>query len=131
MISTVTVSFSKASRPLAIGVFIISWWVGTASLIGGLEGMGEFWPLCTFAAACALWFWAYKLRDSKTGPRSSGGFLVIALWMIHLLGAALLGFHHYITDRFFLVSVGLVLLLLVGVALSAPRAASDPQEPHL
>jgi hypothetical protein len=121
MISTVTISFSKARRPLAIGAFIVSWWIGTASLIGGLEGMGEFWPILTFAAACALWFWAYELRVNKTGSRSSGGFLVIALWMIHLVGAALFSFHHYITDRFFLSSVTLLVFLIVAASLSARR----------
>jgi hypothetical protein len=123
MISTVKNSFSNVSRRrLAIGIFIVAWWFGTGSLIGGLEGMGVFWPICIFVAACALWFWAYKLSADESGSRSSGGFVVIALWMIHLSGAMLFDFHHYIRDRFFLVSAALLIFLIGAAALSAPRA---------
>ena len=118
------ISFSKVARcRLAIGIFIIAWWLGTASLIGGLQGMGGLWAAVVFAAASALWFWAYILSGNNAGSRSSGGFLVIALWMIHLTGAMLFDFRHYIRDRFFLASVGILLLLVGATALSMPRAS--------
>ena len=121
MNSTV-VSLSNASRRrLAIGIFIVAWWFGTGSLIGGLDGMAVFWPICIFAAACGLWFWAYILSGASAGSRPSGGFLVIALWMIHLTGAILFAFHHYIKDVFFLVSVAMLFLLVGAAALSTPR----------
>jgi hypothetical protein len=120
----VKISVSSANRRrLAIGIFIISWWFGTASLIGGLEGVGGvLWAVLVFAAACALWLWAYTLSANETGSRSSWGFLVIALWMLHLSSAMLVDFHHYIKDEFFLVSVATLLLLVGAAAVSTPRA---------
>ena len=124
MISTVKISVSSVSRRrLAIGIFLISWWLGTASLVGGLEGVGGVpWAVLVFAAACALWLWAYILSGGGTGSRSSWGFLVIALWMLHLSSAMLVDFHHYIKDTFFVVSVATLLLLVGAAAISAPRA---------
>jgi hypothetical protein len=118
------ISFSNVSRRrIAIGIFIVSWWLGTASLVGGLEGVGGvLWAVLVFGAACALWFWAYTLSANSAGARSSGGFLVIALWMIHLTGAMLFGFRHYIRDVFFLASVAMVFVLVGAAALSGPRA---------
>jgi hypothetical protein len=122
MMPTVTFSFSKASRRrLASGIFIVSWWVGTASLLAGLEGLGDFWPICTFAAACALWFWGFRVNDVETGSRGSGGYLVIALWMIHLTVAALFSSHHSTTDLIFMICLAEVLAFVVTIALSTPR----------
>jgi hypothetical protein len=117
-------SFSNVTRRrLAIGIFIIAWWLGTASIVGGLEAIGGlFWSVAIFATACVLWFWAYVLSGNDAGSRSSAGFIVLALWMIYLTSAMLFDFHHYIRDRFFLASSA-ILILLVGVtAVSAPRA---------
>jgi hypothetical protein len=117
------ISFSNVTRRrLAIGLFIIAWWLGTASLIGGLEAMGGFWSMAIFATACVLWFRAYVPSGNDAGSRSSGGFIVIALWMIHLTGAILLDFRHYIRDAFFLASSGILVLLVGATVLSAPRA---------
>jgi hypothetical protein len=122
MMPTVTFSFSKASRRrLAIGIFIVSWWIGTASLFAGLKGLGEFWPICTFAAACALWFWGFTVSDLENGTRNPGGYVVIALWMIHLMVAALFSSHHSITDLVFLICLAETLSFVVAIAPSAPR----------
>jgi hypothetical protein len=61
------------------------------------------------------------LSASEGESRSSGGFVVIALWMIHLSGAMLFDFRHYIRDRFFLVSAALLIFLIGAAALSTPH----------
>jgi hypothetical protein len=108
----------KEYQRLSILIFLVDWFIGTASLIGGLNGLGEGEPICTFVVACGIWWWAYRLGRAKDDIGNTGGFLVIGLWILNLSGALLVDFHHYITDKFFWGSSSIVLILVVVAALS-------------
>jgi hypothetical protein len=102
---------------MAILIFVVAWWIGAAALIGGLEvAQGPFQTLvaaCAFAGACTFWWGAYKL----SGYGSTGGFIVIALWMLGLLGT-LLDFRYYATRPFFWAAAAMVICLVAAAGLS-------------
>jgi hypothetical protein len=112
---------AKLDRPLfAILIFVVVWFVGTAALTGGLEGIGERGPaICVFAVACAAWWGMRRFGGPKSESVNTAAFVVTGLWMLKILIALLVDFHHCIADVFFWASVSMVLLLTMAAALTA------------
>src|SRR5712692_9944819 len=113
---------TKADQPrLSIWIFILAWLMGNFALIAGLNADG-LWEngvtIGIFAIVCAVWWGAFRLGRAKPWVRDTAGLMVIALWALHLLGAILFYFDHYIPDTFFWASAAMLLLLVVSVALS-------------
>lgn len=103
-------------------IFVAVWLFGACCIIAGLEVADGFWEnfaaICIFGGACAAWWGAYKLSNFT----SSGGFVVIGLWMLEGPLGALLEFRHYVASPFFWASSGMLLLLVILAAISQPRA---------
>ena len=91
-------------------------------MVAGLEVASSLWDtlgvLAVFGAACAGWWGAYKLSNFA----SAGGFLVLGLWLLPLLGA-LLEFR-YVNRAFFWISSGMMVLLLALAVARQPKPES-------
>ena len=98
-------------------IFFISWWIGAAALIGGLEraeGLAAtLGASFAFALASGMWYLAYRL----SGYRSRAGLVVIALWGLILLGA-FLDLGYYAKKPFFWISIALLAALVVRAGIS-------------
>jgi O-antigen ligase len=84
-----------------------------------------------FAVACGLWWIAFQMSRSANSRGITPGFVALGLWMLLLIGALALGFHHYIVDFFFWASTTIFLLLITAVALTdkpaeRPRTSLTP-----
>ncbi len=117
---TLGIPSNEAGRNRIAGwIFFIAWWVGTATLIGGLESaeglLQQSLAAGVFAIGCAVWLGAYKLSNF----RNKAGFIVIAFWMLGPL-AALLDFRYYFANLFFWASSAILLLLILIVAVCKP-----------
>jgi hypothetical protein len=122
MLSFIKILPSKADRSRLSGwIFFIAWWVGAIALVAGLEvaeGLLEnLVAMCVFAAACTIWWGAYRLSNFA----KHSGFIVIGLWTFVLLGA-LLHFRDYATRPFFWVSAAMLLLLILVAVVSETRS---------
>lgn len=119
---------SKTDPRLPVWVLCMAWLLGTVALIIGLNGdAGEIPAICIFALACLMWRAAYKLRGRKRQPGNSIGFLALAIWIVNLLGAFALDFHHYVNDLFFWASAAALLLLIIATAVfGPPHRLTDP-----
>ena len=126
------VVFSPTVRArLAVLLFFVAWFVGTAALSGGLKLRAEMRAAYIFAIACVLWWISYRICLSVNGRGITLGFLTLGLWMLHLVGAFFFDSHRYVADLFFWTSTAIFLLLILLVALSDPpsagsRASSSP-----
>ena len=126
------VVFSPAVRArLAVLLFFVAWFLGTAALSGGLKLRAEMRTAYIFAIACVLWWISYRICLSVNGRGIKLGFLTLGLWMLHLVGAFFFDSHRYVADLFFWTSTAIFLLLILLVALSDPpsagsRASSSP-----
>jgi hypothetical protein len=126
------VVFSPAVRArLAVLLFFVAWFLGTAALSGGLKLRAEMRAGYIFAIACVLWWISYRICLSVNGRGIKLGFLTLGLWMLHLVGAFFFDSHRYVADLFFWTSTAIFLLLILLVALSDPpsagsRASSSP-----
>jgi hypothetical protein len=126
------VVFSPAVRArLAVLLFFVAWFLGTAALSGGLKLRAEMRAAYIFAIACVLWWISYRICLSVNGRGIKLGFLTLGLWMLHLVGAFFFDSHRYVADLFFWTSTAIFLLLILLVALSDPpsagsRASSSP-----
>ena len=126
------VVFSPAVRArLAVLLFFVAWFVGTAALSGGLKLRAEMRAAYIFAIACVLWWTSYRICLSVNGRGITLGFLALGLWMLHLVGALFFDFHRYVADLFFWTCTASFLLLIMLVALSdppsvRPRASPSP-----
>jgi FtsH-binding integral membrane protein len=120
----------RALLPLLL--FLVAWWLGTASLIAGFEMEAGVPAACIFAFACLLWWTSYKMSRSSNGKGMTLGLMAIGLWMLHLIGALVFDFHHTVAQAFFWTSTVIFALLIVAVALSdtpsgGPRAPPIPR----
>jgi hypothetical protein len=126
------VVFSPTVRArLAVLLFFVAWFLGTAALSGGLKLGAEMRAAYIFAIACVLWWISYRICLSVKGRGITLGFLTLGLWMLHLVGAFFFDFHRYVADLFFWTSTAIFLLLILLVALSdppsvRPRASPSP-----
>jgi len=126
------VVFSPAVRArLAVLLFFVAWFLGTAALSGGLKLRAEMRAAYIFAIACVLWWISYRICLSVNGRGIKLGFLTLGLWMLHLVGAFFFDSHRYAADLFFWTSTAIFLLLILLVALSDPpstgsKASSSP-----
>ena len=126
------VVFRPAVRArLAVLLFFVAWFLGTAALSGGLKLGAEMRAAYIFAIACVLWWISYRICLSVNGRGIKLGFLTLGLWMLHLVGAFFFDSHRYVADLFFWTSTAIFLLLILLVALSDPpsagsRASSSP-----
>jgi len=107
-------------------IFFISWWIGAAALIGGLERAEG--PTATleasfaFVLASGMWYMAYRL----SGHRSRAGLVVIALWGLILLGA-FLDLGYYAKKSFFWTSIVLLAALVVTAAVSEAHHSTSAE----
>lgn len=72
--------------------------------------------VCTFALACGLWWVAYRLRCSANGIGKTAGFLIIGLWLLNLVGGAVLASHQVLSDLFSSAFAALCLLLIISIS---------------
>jgi hypothetical protein len=107
-------------------MFLVAWWIGAATMVGGLEGLPgllqNVLATSVFAAACALWWWAYTLSNF----RNQWGFVVIGLWTVGPL-SALLDFRYYVKNFFFWASAAILLSLIIAVGVSERPFAKETQ----
>jgi hypothetical protein len=109
---------SRVRATLAVLLFLIAWFLGAAAIRGGFQFDADVLATCIFAIACGLWWIAYKMSRSANGRGMTLGFVALALWMFHSIGALIVDFHRYVAGLFFWSSTAVFLLLITAVALS-------------
>lgn len=109
---------AKTDRARLSGwVFFVAWLIGAVALVAGLEGLRGFWEnllaVLVLVVGCAAWWGAYRMSNFS----NRSGFVVIALWMLGLLGA-LLDVGYYVRNPFFWASTVMLLFLICAASFS-------------
>jgi len=102
---------------LATLLFLIALLLGNAALIGGLETEGGMLAAGFFAFACVLWWVSYRISRSANGRGLTLGIVALGLWILGVVGALAVAFHHYIVDRFFWASAAILVILIAAIAI--------------
>jgi len=115
----------RARGLIAVSLFLIAWWLGTASVIGAYELEGPILFSCTFALAALLWRISYRISRSVNGRGMTLGAIVLSLWMLSLSAALLIDFRHFVRDPFFWTSSTILLVLVAALAVSDARKVAE------
>lgn len=115
---------------LAVLIFIISWFTGAASIVGGFETGAYFAFAATFVVAVLFWWASYGLSRSASGRGMTVGLIALALWMLALTFSLLADFRGSIASPFFWTVAVILLVVVVVLSISEARTSAANTVPN-